>query len=53
MERQSLKAIAEMIVLLAGVPEDEQLDVLAQVVKTWLERDRDPDYRRLWTSTQK
>jgi hypothetical protein len=44
-----------MLVALARAPESEQLDVLADVVKTWLERDSrwaSEGRRRLWAAAR-
>jgi len=52
MSKGAIQATAEMLVALAAAPESEQLDVLATVVKTYLESHRSIDYRRLWTAAQ-
>lgn len=51
MSKQGIEGVAHMLIALAKVNEKEQLDVLAQVIKTWLERDmgwHDAPRRRLW-----
>jgi hypothetical protein len=39
MDPIALHAIAQMLVTLASVPEEQQTDVLAAVVRTWCERE--------------
>lgn len=53
----SIEAVARMLVTLAACPEEEQLDVLAHVVRTWIERESPwvdhQGSRRLWQAARR
>jgi len=50
--KKQIVTVAKMLVELAALPDEDQLDTLAHVVKTWLERDGQfsDARRRLWVT---
>ena len=53
MTEAAIHATAAMIVALKRAPEAEHIDILACLIKTWLERERSHDYRRIWNAARR